>query len=104
MKPGTPFQSLADFVAPLASGRADDQGVFAVTAGIEVEEYAKTFRDKHDDYPAILIQSLVDRFAEGLAEWLHRTVRRFMGFGIGENLSVKELIDEKYRGIRPAAE
>jgi 5-methyltetrahydrofolate--homocysteine methyltransferase len=100
---GTPFQSLADFVAPLDSGRADYLGAFAVTAGNEVEEYAKTFRDKHDDYTAILIQALADRFAEGLAEWLHRKVRRFMGFGIAENLSVEELIDEKYRGIRPAA-
>ncbi|PAW64859.1 MAG: methionine synthase [Verrucomicrobiia bacterium Tous-C2TDCM] len=100
---GTPFHSLADFVAPLASGRADYLGAFAVTAGNEVEEYAKTFRDKNDDYTAILIQALADRFAEGLAEWLHRKVRRFMGFGIGENLSVEELIDEKYRGIRPAA-
>ena len=101
MKPGTPFQSLADFVAPLASGRADDQGVFAVTAGNEVEEYAKTFRDKHDDYPAILIQGLADRFAEGLAELLHRIVRRFICFGITEDLAVEDLIQERYRGIRP---
>jgi len=103
VQPGTPFQSLADFVAPLDSGRADYLGAFAVTAGNEVEEYAKTFRDKHDDYTAILIQALADRFAEGTAEWLHRKVRRFMGFGIGENLGVEELIDERYRGIRPAA-
>ena len=101
VKPGTPFQSLADFVAPLASGRADDQGVFAVTAGNEVEEYAKTFRDKHDDYPAILIQGLADRFAEGLAELLHRIVRRFICFGITEDLAVEDLIQERYRGIRP---
>jgi 5-methyltetrahydrofolate--homocysteine methyltransferase len=62
-----------------------------------------TFRDKHDDYTAILIQALADRFAEGLAEWLHCKVRRFMGFGIGEDLTVEEMIAEKYRGIRPAA-
>jgi 5-methyltetrahydrofolate--homocysteine methyltransferase len=65
VKPGTPFQSLADFVAPLASGRADYLGAFAVTAGNEVEEYAKSFRDKGDDYTAIIIQALADRFAEG---------------------------------------
>jgi 5-methyltetrahydrofolate--homocysteine methyltransferase len=100
---GTPFQSLADFVAPLDSGRADYLGAFAVTAGNEVEEYAKTFRDKHDDYTAILIQALADRFAEGLAELLHRKVRRFMGFGITEDLAVEDLIQERYRGIRPAA-
>ena len=103
VKPGTPFQSLADFVAPLESGRADYLGAFAVTAGNEIEEYAKTFRDAGDDYTAILIQALADRFAEGLAELLHRKVRRFMGFGIAENLSVEEMIAEKYRGIRPAA-
>ncbi len=103
MKPGTPFQSLADFVAPLASGRADYLGAFAVTAGNEVEEYAKSFRDKGDDYTAIIIQALADRFAEGLAELLHRKVRRFMGFGITEDLAVEDLIQERYRGIRPAA-
>ena len=103
VKPGTPFQSLADFVTPLASGRADYLGAFAVTAGNEVEEYAKTFRDKGDDYTAIIIQALADRFAEGLAELLHRKVRRFMGFGITEDLAVEDLIQERYRGIRPAA-
>jgi 5-methyltetrahydrofolate--homocysteine methyltransferase len=103
VKPGTPFQSLADFVAPRESGRADYLGAFAVTAGNEVEEYAKTFRDNHDDYTAIIIQALADRFAEGLAELFHRRVRRFMGFGLTENLSVEDLIAERYRGIRPAA-
>lgn len=88
---------------PLDRGRPDYLGAFAITAGNEAEEYAKTFRDKGDDDTAILIQALADRFAEGLAEWLHRKVRRFMGFGIGENLSVEEMIDEKYRGIRPAS-
>ncbi|MDA7922698.1 hypothetical protein N9B73_13195, partial [Verrucomicrobiales bacterium] len=81
VKAGTPFQSLADFVAPKSSGRADYLGGFAVTAGNEVEEYAKTFKDAGDDYTAIIIQSLADRFAEGLAELLHRKTRRFMGFG-----------------------
>jgi len=99
VKPGTPFQSLADFVAPLGSGRADYLGAFAVTAGNEVEEYAKTFRDQHDDYTAILIQALADR----LAELFHRKARRFMGFGINEDLALEDLIQERYRGIRPAA-
>lgn len=103
MKPGTPLQSLADFVAPLASGRADYQVAFAVTTGNEVEEYAKTFRDAGDDYTAIIIQALADRFAEGLAELLHRKVRRFMGFGITEDLAVEDLIQERYLVIRPAA-
>ena len=103
VKEGTPFQSLADFVAPLGSGRDDFLGAFAVTAGNEVEEYAKTFKDSGDDYTAIMIQALADRFAEGLAELLHRHVREFMGFGKNEDLSVEDLIKERYRGIRPAA-
>ncbi len=103
VKAGTPFQSLADFVAPKSSGRADYLGAFAVTAGNEVEEYAKTFRDAGDDYTAIMIQALADRFAEGLAELIHRKTRRFMGFGINEDLTTEDLIKERYRGIRPAA-
>ncbi|MAS94582.1 MAG: methionine synthase [Verrucomicrobiales bacterium] len=103
IKEGTPFQSLADFVAPASAARTDYLGAFAVTAGNEVEEYAKTFRDNGDDYTAIIIQALADRFAEGLAELMHRKVREYMGFGKTENLGVDELIKERYRGIRPAA-
>lgn len=103
IKEDSPYQCLADFVAPSESGRADYLGAFAVTAGNEIEEYAKTFKDAGDDYTAIIIQALADRFAEGLAELLHRKARRFMGFGINENLTVEELIKERYRGMRPAA-
>lgn len=103
IKEGTPYQSLADFIAPHDSGRTDYLGAFAVTAGNEVEEYAATFREAGDDYTAIIIQSLADRFAEGLAELLHKRVRESLGFGKTENLTVEELIKEKYRGIRPAA-
>ncbi|MEM1442080.1 MAG: methionine synthase [Verrucomicrobiota bacterium] len=103
LKEGTPYQSLADFVAPQDCDRPDHLGVFAVTAGNEVEEYAKTFRDDGDDYTAILIQALADRFAEGLAELLHKRVRDEMGFGKEEGLIVEDFIKERYRGIRPAA-
>ncbi|NRB75247.1 MAG: methionine synthase, partial [Verrucomicrobiales bacterium] len=103
VKEGTPFQSLADFVAPKDSGLSDHLGAFAVTAGNEVEEYAATFKDKGDDYTAIMIQALADRFAEGLAELMHRRVRSFMGFGKDEKLTVEDLVKERYRGIRPAA-
>ncbi len=103
IKAGSPFQSLADFIAPASCGRSDHLGAFAVTAGNEVEEYAATFKDSGDDYTAIIIQSLADRFAEGLAELLHRRVREFMGFGKTENLKVEDLVKERYRGIRPAA-
>ncbi|MCP5549928.1 MAG: methionine synthase [Akkermansiaceae bacterium] len=103
IREGTPFQSLADFVAPADSGRIDYLGAFAVTAGNEVEEYAATFKEKGDDYTAIVIQALADRFAEGLAELLHKRVRAFMGFGKDEHFGVEDLIKERYRGIRPAA-
>ncbi len=103
IKKGTPFQSLADFVAPKGSGLNDHLGAFAVTAGNEVEEYAATFKEKGDDYTGIMIQALADRFAEGLAELIHRRVRDFMGFGKQENFAVEDLIKERYRGIRPAA-
>ncbi len=103
IKEGTPYQSLADFIAPANCDRSDHIGAFAVTAGNEIEEYAKTFKDAGDDYTAILIQALADRFAEGLAELLHKRVRDFMGFGKDEGLQVEDFIKERYRGIRPAA-
>ncbi len=103
VKEGTPYQCLADFVAPEDCGRTDFIGAFAVTAGNEVEEYARSFKDRGDDYTAIMIQALADRFAEGLAELLHKRVRVEMGFGREENLAVEDLIKERYRGIRPAA-
>lgn len=99
-----PRYCLADFVAPRDSGRRDHLGAFAVTAGPEIEEYALYFKQqKQDDYTAIIIQALADRFAEGLTEYLHKIVRAQWGYGKDENLAVDELIQEKYRGIRPAA-
>jgi len=105
---GRPNYALADFIAPRREDgadrdRSDHIGAFAVTAGNEVEEYARTFKDSGDDYTAIMIQALADRFAEGLAELLHRRVRESMGFGKSEGLGVEDLIKERYRGIRPAA-
>lgn len=103
IKKNTPFQSLADFIAPKSSNLNDHLGAFAVTAGNEVEEYAASFKNSGDDYTGIMIQALADRFAEGLAELMHRRVREFMGFGKQENLAIEDLIKERYRGIRPAA-
>jgi len=94
---------LADLVAPKESGRADYLGGFAVTAGLGADELAKTFSDAHDDYNAILTKALADRLAEAFAEYLHQQARIAWGFGADEKLSHKELIRERYRGIRPAA-
>jgi len=100
---GQPNYSLADFIAPRDSGRIDSIGGFAVTAGPEVGEYAESFEKNHDDYTALLVKALGDRFAEAAAEWLHKQARDLWGFGRAENLTKEEFIREKYRGIRPAA-
>ena len=97
-----PFYSLADFVAPVSSGKADYLGGFVVTAGSEVEEFAKTFEAQYDDYSSIMVKAIGDRIAEALAELMHLRMRRDWGFGSAENLTIEEIIKEKYRGIRPA--
>ncbi len=102
-KPAGQFNHcLADFVAPRASNRIDYVGGFAVTSGPGVEATAAEFRKRHDDYSAIMSQALGDRLAEALAELMHKRARDFCGYGRGENLSLHEMIREKYRGIRPA--
>jgi 5-methyltetrahydrofolate--homocysteine methyltransferase len=94
---------LADFIAPKDSGRQDWIGGFAVTAGIGIEDHVARFEADHDDYNAILLKSLADRLAEAFAERLHQRVRReFWGYASDETLDNDSLIDEKYRGIRPA--
>ena len=97
---GKPNRSLADFVAPIDSGVTDYVGAFAVTAGHGVDELVKTFEAKHDDYSAIIVKALADRLAEAFAEYLHAQARRDWGFG--DHLANDDLIDEHYRGIRPA--
>ena len=102
-KPANQFNhSLADYVAPLDSGRIDYVGGFAVTAGHGVEELAAEFKAGHDDYAAIMAQALGDRLAEALAELMHKHARDFCGFGRSENLPMADIIREKYRGVRPA--
>ena len=97
---GRPNVALADFVAP--DGQPDWVGGFVVTAGDESAR-VQAFKDAHDDFSAILLQALSDRFAEALAEMLHERVRReFWGYAPEEGFSAEELIAEPYRGIRPA--
>jgi 5-methyltetrahydrofolate--homocysteine methyltransferase len=95
--------ALADFVAPRASGLADYVGAFVVTAGIGEEAVVDRFKRANDDYSAIMAKALADRLAEALAEYLHQRARReFWAYAPDERLSGPELIEEKYRGIRPA--
>jgi 5-methyltetrahydrofolate--homocysteine methyltransferase len=97
-----PNPSLADFVAPAASGLRDHVGAFAVTAGLGLEEVVGAFEAEHDDYQAILAKTLADRLAEAFAEWLHARARRAWGYGAGEDLSLEDVLRERFRGIRPA--
>ena len=103
-KPQNQAQScLADFVAPLSSGRADYLGAFAVTAGIGIDEHVARFEAAHDDYSSIMLKALADRLAEALAERMHERVRRELwGYAPQERLDGVDLIGEKYQGIRPA--
>jgi 5-methyltetrahydrofolate--homocysteine methyltransferase len=96
------FRSLADYIAPLESGRTDYLGAFAVTAGHGAAELARKFEADRDDYSAILTRALADRLAEAFAEHLHKTARHDWGYGRNERLTNEDLIREKYRGIRPA--
>ena len=98
-----PNRSLADFIAPKDSGVADYIGMFAVTAGIGVDVKEAQFEKDHDDYSAIMLKALADRFAEAFAEAMHARVRRDLwGYAADETLGNDALIGEQYRGIRPA--
>ncbi|SCY91380.1 methionine synthase [Flavobacterium caeni] len=100
---GAPNIALADFIAPKDSGKQDYMGCFCVTTGFGVDEKAARFEQNLDDYNAIMVKALADRFAEALAEYLHLRVRKeFWGYAADEKLSNSELIAEDYKGIRPA--
>ncbi|MCA1772636.1 MAG: methionine synthase, partial [Halomonas sp.] len=95
--------SLADFIAPKDSGKADWIGGFAVTTGHGVDELAKEYEAAGDDYNAIMVQALTDRLAEAFAERMHERVRKeFWGYVPEESLDNDAIIAEKYQGIRPA--
>ena len=99
---GVANHSLADFIAPVSGGITDYAGGFAVTI-FGAQEKAKEFEAALDDYNAIMVKALADRFAEAFAELLHAKVRtKFWAYSEEENLSTEELISEKYQGIRPA--
>ena len=98
-----PCRSLADFIAPKETGLSDTIGAFAVTSGIGLKELCDRFRAENDDYNAIMAEAVADRLAEAFAECLHKRVRDEWGYGRTEGLSPADLIQEKYRGIRPAA-
>lgn len=101
--PGQPNFALADFVGPKELHVEDYMGAFAVAAGFGMEEKLRQFEEDHDDYSAIMLKALADRFAEAFAERMHQRVRKqFWGYVQQEDLDNEALIDEKYQGIRPA--
>ncbi|MCC5925713.1 MAG: methionine synthase [Bacteroidetes bacterium] len=100
---GQPNRCIADYVAPVSSGKPDYIGGFAVTTGLGIEGILEEFAREHDDYNAIMVKALADRLAEAFAEYLHERVRTSIwGYAPTEKLTNEELIKEGYRGIRPA--
>jgi 5-methyltetrahydrofolate--homocysteine methyltransferase len=92
---------LSDFVSP-ETGK-DYFGMFAVTAGLGIEKLIEKHKANHDDYSDIMVKALADRLAEAFAECLHEKVRKdIWGYAKDEHLSNEQLIDESYKGIRPA--
>ncbi len=98
-----PCRCLGDFIAPKKTGLPDHIGAFAVTSGIGLKDLCDSFRAENDDYNAIMAEAVADRLAEAFAECMHKRVRDEWGYGCEEDLSYADMIQERYRGIRPAA-
>jgi 5-methyltetrahydrofolate--homocysteine methyltransferase len=94
-------RSLADFVAPRETGLCDYVGAFALTTGLGTDELCRKYDLEHDQYNAIMVKSIADRLAEAFAELLHERARRESGYP-AENLTIEDLIEERFSGIRPA--
>jgi len=99
---GSAYCCLSDFIAPIESKISDNIGLFSVTAGIGADIFANTFEKEGDDYNAIMVRLLADRLAEASAEWLHSRVRKEWGFPDSKEISFTQILNEKYRSIRPA--
>jgi 5-methyltetrahydrofolate--homocysteine methyltransferase len=100
---GAPNIALSDFIAPKDNGVTDYMGAFCVTTGFGVDEWAAEFERDLDDYNSIMVKALADRFAEAFAEYLHEKIRKeIWGYAAEENLSTEAMIEEIYKGIRPA--
>ncbi|MDT0605549.1 methionine synthase [Croceitalea rosinachiae] len=100
---GVADYALADFIAPKESGKQDYIGGFCVTTGFGTAELASKYEQKLDDYNAIMVKALADRLAEAFAEYLHKEVRtKHWGYAVNEDLTNEDLINEFYKGIRPA--
>jgi len=100
---GKDYIALSDFIATKSSGKTDYMGAFCVCTGFGTDELSDQYEKDNDDYNAIMVKAIADRFAEAYAEFLHKKVRtEYWGYANQENLSNEDLIAEKYKGIRPA--
>ncbi|MEO9891607.1 methionine synthase [Aurantibacter sp.] len=100
---GVADNALADFIAPKESGKQDYIGCFCVTTGFGTDEISEQYKKDLDDYNSIMIKAISDRLAEAFAEYLHKEVRtKYWGYAANEELSNEDLINESYKGIRPA--
>ena len=96
--PGKPNLCLADFIRPASSGIKDAIGLFATSV-----DAAFTSNNEEDPYQRMLSQTLADRLAEATAEKFHEDVRKkYWGYATDEQLTIKDLLAERYQGIRPA--
>ena len=94
---------LTDFIAPQNTGKKDWLGMFAVTTGLGLDELVNQFEAENDVYNSIMAKALADRLAEAFTEKLHDLTRKqYWGYAGDEDISIAELIKEKYCGIRPA--
>ncbi|MCD4774256.1 MAG: methionine synthase [Bacteroidales bacterium] len=102
-KNDNPNFCLSDFIAPVESGITDYIGVFAVTAGIGINNWIDHFKKNNDDYSSLMLKILADRLVEAYAEYLHLQIRiKYWGYAENEKLEISEIIKEKFQGIRPA--
>ena len=100
---GIPNIALSDFIAPKNSSKKDYIGTFCVSTGFGSDELCKKYEDDNDDYSSIMVKALADRLAEAFAEYLHKQIRiSIWGYAKDEATTNKDLIKEKYIGIRPA--
>ena len=102
-KEGEENLSLADFIAPIESGKHDYIGLFALTAGLGTDELSQKYAAEGDPYFSIMVKLLSDRLAEALAEYLHYKVRtEIWGYAPDEPMEIERILRGEYRGIRPA--
>ena len=103
VKESDAYLCLSDFVAPVTHDKCDYLGAFAVTAGLDIEQWTEKFEAENDDYSSLLLKSLSDRLAEAYAEYLHGQIRKKdWAYAPNEDISIRDMLRVKYQGIRPA--